>query len=73
METTKKQENPADIHQKDPVCGMMVEAGESTPMTEFDKAIYYFCNPNCMEKFEKDPGVYIEKQEQEKARELASF
>jgi YHS domain-containing protein len=48
------------LHQKDPVCGMDVEV-TAVNKSEFEGNLYYFCSKDCQEKFEKDPGLYIEK------------
>jgi Cu+-exporting ATPase len=44
--------------EKDPICGMMVDpkfaAGSSTYMGK----TYYFCNPGCKAKFDKNPAKF---------------
>jgi P-type Cu+ transporter len=43
---------------KDPVCGMAVPL--NAPLrTAFDGQTQVFCNPRCLDKFEKDPGRYL--------------
>jgi len=42
----------------DPVCGMTV--GPSTAKSSvYDRRAYYFCSPECREKFEATPLAYI--------------
>ena len=43
---------------KDPVCGMKVDA-ESTYHMEHAGEQYYFCSQNCLDKFQADPAAYI--------------
>ncbi|HXG82710.1 MAG TPA: copper ion binding protein, partial [Pyrinomonadaceae bacterium] len=47
---------------KDPVCGMMIDAGTAAGKSDFDGKSYYFCSPVCMEKFEANPAEYISTQ-----------
>ncbi len=50
------------IKVKDPVCGMMIDAGTAAGKSDFDGKSYYFCSPVCMEKFEANPAEYISAQ-----------
>ncbi len=44
----------------DPVCHMEVIPGKSLE-TEFKGKSYYFCNPNCLVEFERNPLKYLTK------------
>lgn len=43
----------------DPVCGMAIAAGRATSSTRFEDATYYFCSPNCHERFAAAPPRYV--------------
>jgi xanthine dehydrogenase accessory factor len=43
----------------DPVCGMAVTVGETTPSAEFDGHTYYFCCGGCRARFTKHPERYL--------------
>jgi xanthine dehydrogenase accessory factor len=43
----------------DPVCGMTVEPGPSTPSARHGGAAYYFCCAGCQTSFERDPDAYL--------------
>jgi P-type Cu+ transporter len=43
---------------KDPVCGMTIDAGESTAASDFVGETYYFCSPVCKEKFNANPTEF---------------
>jgi xanthine dehydrogenase accessory factor len=43
----------------DPVCGMTVEPGPSTPSVKHDGVTYYFCCVGCKTNFERDPHAYL--------------
>ncbi len=45
----------------DPVCGMTVNPATAKHRTELDGKTYFFCSAGCREKFEKDPGKYLDK------------
>jgi YHS domain-containing protein len=48
--------------QKDPVCGMDVDAGEAKAAglkSEYRGKTYYFCNEHCKKDFDKDPQRYV--------------
>jgi Cu(I)/Ag(I) efflux system membrane fusion protein len=48
----------------DPVCGMNVDEAKAAAggMTSvFRGKTYYFCSPECKEKFDKDPASFVEK------------
>ena len=44
---------------KDPVCGMTVTE-KSVHQQEYDKRRYYFCSSKCKDKFNIEPGKYIQ-------------
>jgi len=44
---------------QDPVCGMNVRIGESTPKVEYNGVSYYFCCTGCAEKFKVNPSRYL--------------
>lgn len=48
----------------DPVCGMTVMKSKAKWTSEHRGTRYYFCNPNCKTKFEKDPESYAGKKPQ---------
>ncbi len=42
----------------DPVCGMTVVPKEAKS-TVYDGTVYYFCSPDCRDKFEASPASYL--------------
>ncbi len=44
---------------KDPVCGMTVEANESTLHLNYKGNDYYFCAASCLKEFEENPEKYL--------------
>jgi P-type Cu+ transporter len=56
----------------DPVCGMRVDP--STPLTaEHAGLTYYFCHPNCQQKFRSDPAaVLAARHAKDRARQAAA-
>jgi Cu+-exporting ATPase len=44
---------------KDPVCGMDVETATAAGQYEHKGQTYYFCGPNCKEKFVQKPDQYV--------------
>ena len=46
---------------KDPVCGMEVTIKGAKYMCEYKKNKYYFCSDEDMQKFKKDPAMYMNK------------
>lgn len=44
---------------KDPVCGMEVKVTDATLRRQYMGQTFYFCSPQCMEKFDKDPKAYV--------------
>src|SRR5262245_5980089 len=46
--------------ERDPVCGMQVNPESPRGgSARFEGKTYYFCNPRCREKFERDPTAYL--------------
>lgn len=43
----------------DPVCKMEVDPKTAPARTEYKGTTYYFCNPKCKERFEKDPDRFL--------------
>jgi Cu+-exporting ATPase len=46
--------------QKDPVCGMEVDTGETQHISQHKGQKYFFCSEECKHKFDKDPDKYSE-------------
>ncbi len=46
---------------KDPVCGMQVDEKTAAGKSTYGGQTYYFCNPMCKQKFDKNPQQYIGK------------
>ena len=44
----------------DPVCGMTVDPATAAGSTEYQGTTYYFCARNCLERFTRDPGAFLE-------------
>lgn len=59
------EENTADSPKSCIVCGMSLADNESPMIREYLSIVYYFCSPECMEKFVEDPEKYIEEEEDE--------
>ncbi len=47
----------------DPVCKMTIEDSEAAGKSLYNGKAYYFCNPVCKEKFDKNPEVYIKSED----------
>src|SRR5271167_211415 len=45
--------------QKDPVCGMKVDASKAAASLEHEGKLYHFCCKGCAVKFKADPGRYL--------------
>jgi P-type Cu+ transporter len=45
--------------QKDPVCGMTVDASKAPASLEHEGKLYHFCCKGCAVKFKADPGKYL--------------
>ena len=46
--------------ERDPVCGMNVEAGKAAAKVEYLGKIYYFCAPGCAKRFQQAPEKYLQ-------------
>ena len=47
----------------DPVCGMKVDAGKAGDRRSvYGGKTYFFCNPSCKERFDREPERYLKKQ-----------
>ena len=44
---------------KDPVCGMTVTPKTAQHHADFGDTRYYFCSPDCREKFKNNPNLYL--------------
>ncbi len=53
------QAGPARQQEKDPVCGMNVDAAQAAATFVYNNKTYYFCSGGCGEKFRADPGKYL--------------
>ncbi|MBN1917249.1 MAG: heavy metal translocating P-type ATPase [Verrucomicrobia bacterium] len=45
---------------RDPVCGMKVDISAAAGVTEHAGHRYFFCSMHCKERFEADPGRYLD-------------
>ena len=43
----------------DPVCGMTIDPANAAGQTVYRGETYYFCHPNCLERFKADPQRYL--------------
>ncbi len=59
--TTNQEPLPAGGPQKvaDPVCGMTVDPGTTTPRARHEQTEYFFCSARCREKFVAEPAKYL--------------
>ena len=48
--------------ERDPVCGMEVEATATAPTAEYGGRTYYFCSEACRQQFEEAPHQYATKE-----------
>jgi len=55
-------EDPPDEHagNRDPVCGMTVDAETATHRAEHDGRTYVFCSAGCRDAFAHDPSSYVD-------------
>ena len=44
--------------QRDPVCGMNIDAKDAAATSQHQGRTYYFCSTNCKEKFDQNPQQY---------------
>lgn len=54
--------NPAAAETKarDPVCGSFIDVSSAKTMAH-DGHTYFFCSPECQEKFSADPPLFLRK------------
>lgn len=52
-----------DTTLRDPVCGMEVTYETARARSEYDGQTYYFCSIDCKEAFDREPEIYIKKEE----------
>jgi P-type Cu+ transporter len=45
--------------ERDPVCGMSVNAERAPASCKHEGADYYFCSPGCAQRFEQNPAKYL--------------
>jgi NTE family protein len=43
----------------DPVCAMVISPGRARAKAEHRDVTYYFCSPNCRDRFEQEPELYL--------------
>lgn len=51
----------------DPVCGMDVAPAKARASSAFNGETLYFCNPKCKEKFDAEPGAFLQSEASAKA------
>src|SRR3984885_2014846 len=56
---SRKSSNPASTLERDPVCGMKVNPGDTKDVYGLGGKNYYFCCTPCLEKFKDDPNKYL--------------
>ena len=61
MMAVEKPKAPPASTVKDAVCGMDVNPAKAAGKSGHKGKTYYFCNRQCKEKFDKDPGHYLKK------------
>jgi Cu+-exporting ATPase len=49
----------SSIVQRDPVCGMSVDANDVEETSTYQGKTYYFCSPECKTKFDQRPSQFI--------------
>jgi Cu+-exporting ATPase len=50
--------------QRDPVCGMEIDAQDAAAKSQHQGQTYYFCSEGCREKFDQNPQQYVKGQGQ---------
>jgi len=48
-----------DFSAKDPVCGMTIDPPQARGKARYQGDLYFFCSPNCMQKFMASPAKYL--------------
>jgi P-type Cu+ transporter len=51
---------------RDPVCGMEMEAGSAIATRKHEGQTFYFCSPSCAQSFDADPARYVRQTSAEK-------
>ena len=51
---------------KDPVCGMEVDERNAADKSQYRGQTYYFCSTDCREQFDRDPGRYTARADQQR-------
>ena len=46
---------------RDPVCGMEINVENAVERTEYQGEVFYFCSDQCRNRFDEDPGRFIER------------
>ena len=44
----------------DPVCKMVVQEGQEAAKWDYKGTTYYFCNPNCLKRFQSEPERFLQ-------------
>ena len=52
----------------DPVCGMTIDPADAAGSSEYKGQTFYFCIPECKEKFDSDPEAYLAPRREQAAR-----
>jgi Cu+-exporting ATPase len=48
-----------DFSAKDPVCGMIIDPPQARGKARYHGDLYFFCSPDCMQKFMASPARYL--------------
>jgi len=48
-----------DFSAKDPVCGMTIDPPQARGKARYQGDLYFFCSPDCMQKFVASPAKYL--------------
>jgi P-type Cu+ transporter len=56
----------------DPVCKMVVQEGSEAAKWDYKGTAYYFCNPNCLKRFQAEPERFLKTAESAGMEESAS-
>jgi Cu+-exporting ATPase len=51
---------PANEEVVDPVCGMTIEVADAVGHADYKGHRYYFCAESCLERFNEEPGAYVD-------------
>lgn len=47
---------------RDPVCAMDVEIARAAASADYEGRTYYFCSLQCKDDFERQPEIYVERE-----------